>query len=90
MKSFSEKCSDAVRMIPKGEVSTYKDVANAIGSSGCRAVGTAMKKNIGRNVPCHRVINYSGLVGDKVEALEKEGVEVVKGKIDLGKFRFRF
>jgi methylated-DNA-[protein]-cysteine S-methyltransferase len=97
MKSFTERCYDTVRQIPKGKVSTYKDVANAMGSSAVRAVGTAMKKNSDKITPCHRVINsngfvggYNGLIGDKIEALKKEGVEVVEGLVNLKKFGFEF
>jgi methylated-DNA-[protein]-cysteine S-methyltransferase len=65
ISEFSRKVYAAVSKIPKGRVSTYKDIALAAGSPRAyRAVGNALNKNpyIGR-VPCHRVIRSDGLIG---------------------------
>lgn len=72
---------DAVKLIPKGQVRTYKEVADMIGSSfAFRAVGSALNKNTDPNVPCHRVIRSDGKVGGfrdgsdvKEEILKREG-----------------
>jgi methylated-DNA-[protein]-cysteine S-methyltransferase len=45
MKTFFEKVYDVVRKVPEGRVTTYKEVANALGSRAYRGVGQAMKKN---------------------------------------------
>ncbi len=45
MKTFSEKVYDLLRTVPKGHVTTYKEIANALGSRAYRGVGQAMKKN---------------------------------------------
>ena len=97
MREFYDRCYEIVKKIPKGKISTYMDVANALGTKASRAVGTAMKKNQDKNVPCHRVINsdgfvggYNGLVGNKIDALREEGVKVIDGYIDLKKFRYDF
>lgn len=67
-----------------------------------RAVGTTMRNNVcGPYIPCHRVIKSDGSIGnfrggEKGAALEKtnmlrdEGVEVIKGKISLRTFRYKF
>ena len=67
-----------------------------------RAVGTTMKNNVcGPQIPCHRVIKSDGSIGNfrggeegavdvKIQMLKKEGVAVVKGKIDLKKHLYKF
>jgi methylated-DNA-[protein]-cysteine S-methyltransferase len=60
MKSFSEKVKDVVRKIPEGKVLTYKEVAKRAGNEkAARAVGSVMRKNFDKDVPCHRVIPSS-------------------------------
>lgn len=44
-KTFNEKCYDLLRKVPKGRVTTYKEIAQALGTKGYRAVGNAMNKN---------------------------------------------
>ena len=101
-KGFDEKCYDVLRKVPKGKVTTYKMIADKLGSKAYRAVGRAMNKNphgfpSGGDVPCHRVVGSNGdLVGfahglkKKEEMLKKEGVEIKNGKIDLKKFGHKF
>ena len=65
MRTFTEKVKDIVRRIPKGKVLTYKQVAKKSGNSKAfRAVGMIMSKNFDPSVPCHRVINSSGKIGN--------------------------
>ena len=44
-KNFSEKCYSVLRKVPKGRVTTYKEIARALKTKAYRAVGTAMNKN---------------------------------------------
>lgn len=99
-KSFNEKVFLCCSSIPKGKVSTYKQIAVKIASPhSARAVGNALNKNphIGK-IPCHRVVRSDGFVGGyvfgrkkKIKILEKEGVIVLdSGKIDLKKFGWGF
>ena len=86
---FTKKVYEAVRRIPKGEVASYKEVAEMAGYPGAfRAVGTVLSKNIDPEVPCHRVIRSDGRVGGyqggrgggeeiKRARLEEEGVSGV-------------
>lgn len=98
MKQFSEKVYDMVRQIPKGRVATYKSIALALNMKGYRAVGQALKRNRNPDVPCHRVIKSSGEIGGyrgtdaeaKVKLLEKEGVKIIGGRIDLKKYGYTF
>lgn len=62
--SFSERVLHVVRVIPRGSVLTYGQVAAQAGSEGAsRAVGTIMSKNFDPTVPCHRVVRSDGVVG---------------------------
>ena len=87
--SFEEKCYELLMQIPKGKVTTYKEIAKALKTKAYRAVGNAMRKNPNPvHVPCHRVVKANGSVGGYVEGTEKkialllaEGVEVKKGKV---------
>ncbi|MDM7920145.1 MAG: MGMT family protein, partial [Methanosarcina sp.] len=45
MKTFSDKVYDLLRKVPGGRVTTYKELAHALGSKAYRGVGQAMKKN---------------------------------------------
>jgi len=91
MSLFQEKVYRVVKRIPKGRVTTYRDVARAIGSPrAARAVGNALNKNpYAPMVPCHRVVRSDGSVGgfasgaNKKEAmLRKEGVLIKNHKIN--------
>jgi methylated-DNA-[protein]-cysteine S-methyltransferase len=78
-----------VSQIPKGQISTYKCVASAIGKpNASRAVGQALAKNPYPVVPCHRVVSTSGLVkgffgstesesvNEKIRLLQAEGIPI--------------
>ncbi len=45
MKTFSDKVYDLLRKVPKGRVTTYKEIAHALGGRAYRGVGQAMKRN---------------------------------------------
>jgi methylated-DNA-[protein]-cysteine S-methyltransferase len=45
MQSFSEKVYDLLRKVPEGRVTTYKEIAHALGTKAYRGVGQAMRKN---------------------------------------------
>lgn len=75
--------------IPKGKVTTYKVLGDALGTKGYRAVG----RILGQNpyiplVPCHRVVasdgrlhGYAGGVEKKQSILLAEGVWVKNGRV---------
>lgn len=96
---FHKRCYELLSNIPKGKVTTYKEMANALGSKAWRAVGTAMAQNTNLvNTPCHRVVRSDGTVGQyalgtdkKSDLLSSEGVEISNNKIkNLDKYIFRF
>jgi methylated-DNA-[protein]-cysteine S-methyltransferase len=97
--SFNKKCYELLKRIPKGKVTTYREMANALGTKAWRAVGTAMAKNNDLiTTPCHRVVRSDGSIGKyalgadkKAELLESEGVEISNGRIiNLDRFLHRF
>ena len=81
---FKERVRSVVRHIKKGSVLTYGEVASLAGNPGAaRAVGTIMKNNYDKIVPCHRVVRADGVIGEynrggstvKMRLLKKEGVQ---------------
>lgn len=87
-----------VKMIPKGKVLTYGQVASLAGNPRwARTVGYALHANPDpRHIPCHRVVNRFGGLADafafggrnrQEELLRSEGVEIeADGTVDLEKF----
>ena len=55
----------ALLKIPKGELTTYGEIAASIGKpKAVRAVGTAIGRNpVSYLIPCHRVVRKSGELG---------------------------
>ena len=62
---FQIKVWEALLQVPTGHVTTYSDIARAIGSPrAVRAVGTAVGRNpVGFLIPCHRALRKSGGLG---------------------------
>ncbi len=88
---FERRVLEQLRRIPRGEVRTYREVAQAIGYPGAvRAVGNACAKNpIPLLIPCHRVIRTDGGLGGyslrgglalKRRLLEQEGADLTRIK----------
>jgi len=87
MMNLKEKVYKEVCKIPKGQVRTYKQIADKIGSSP-RAVAKILSQNpTPIIVPCHRVIRSDGKLGGytfkgkrkdkmKLGLLKKEGVKL--------------
>ena len=63
--NLQQKVYKKLLEVPKGKVTTYGDLANAVGlTNGQRAIGKIMNKNpYPAIVPCHRVIKSDGKVG---------------------------
>jgi methylated-DNA-[protein]-cysteine S-methyltransferase len=89
--SFNERVWTLTARIPAGKVVTYRDIADAMGSKGFRAVGNALNKNpYAPAVPCHRVVGsdgrltgFAGGLPKKERLLANEGVRVSNGRADL-------
>ena len=97
---LEEKVYKKLLEVPKGKVTTYGDLAKAIGlKNGQRVIGKIMNKNpYPVIIPCHRVIKSDGKIdgyawGEKVKAkmLSNEGIKIKKGKIlEMKKAIYRF
>ena len=85
---FRKKVYDVVKRIPRGKVLSYKQVARIAGyPKAYRAVGNVLNKNTDSKVPCHRVINSDGRIGNyrrgsknKISLLKKEDVLIKNDK----------
>ncbi len=89
LSPFAERVFLETMKIPRGKISTYKEIAKAIGRpKASRAVGNSLNKNRCKKVPCHRVVKSSGKIGGfasggkkKAKMLKSEGIAIKKGKI---------
>ena len=97
--TFADRVYEQLKKVPKGKVTTYKKLAEQLGTKAYRAVGSALKNNpYAPEVPCHRVVKSEGKVGGfmgqdsgkevatKIVMLRNEGVDVLGGKVDLKKY----
>lgn len=98
-KINSQKLYDLLCAIPKGRVTTYKELAKKLKTKGYRSVGQIVGANPNApKVPCHRVVRTDGELGGyafglkkKIEILASEGVKISDGKIvDFEKKLFKF
>lgn len=101
---FAERVYEKLRNVPKGRVTTYKELAAALGTQAYRAVGTAMRCNpYAPDVPCHRVVKSDGSIGgfkghqsgatieEKIKMLSEEGVTIENGYVvDFDKKIYHF
>lgn len=87
---FASLVYSATKQIPRGRISTYGAIAQAIGRpQAARAVGQALNHNpYWPTVPCHRVVGSTGqLTGfatglnKKRQLLQKEGITIKKDRV---------
>lgn len=93
------KVYELVRIIPRGKVATYGQIAKRLSMSP-RTVGYILHLNPdGVKTPCHRVVNRDGRVapgfafggpGEQKKLLEAEGIRFKDQTIDLTLFGFEF
>ena len=94
MTPFYERAYQLLRLVPAGRVTTYKELADALGTKAYRAIGQAMRNNpYAPEVPCHRVVGSDGRIGGfmgsrqadtvnrKTTLLSDEGVTVENGRV---------
>ncbi len=98
--NLEQKVYKKLLEVPKGQITTYGELAKAVGlKNGQRVVGKIMNKNpYPVIIPCHRVIMSTGKIGGyafgeqiKIKLLNDEGIQIKNGKIlDLEKKVYRF
>ena len=98
--NFFEQVYEVVKKVPSGKVTTYGDVARAIGAPrASRQVGWALHCNPQPGViPCHRVVFRDGSLTDgfafggrdiQKAMLSEEGVDFFEDyKVDMKKCRW--
>lgn len=90
--SFFEQVFEVAKLIPKGRVTSYGDIAHFLGTkSSARMVGWAMNAAHSMpDIPAHRVVNRNGMLSGKMhfatptkmeELLKKEKIIVVDDQI---------
>ncbi|MCR5762216.1 MAG: MGMT family protein [Treponema sp.] len=96
MSDLSLKIYSAVRLIPRGKVATYSQIAALMGNCNLRRyVGNVLHKNpCNERTPCHRVINAKGSCScnfafggeeEQKKKLEAEGIVFVSGHVDMSR-----
>jgi len=98
--NLEQKIYKKLLEVPKGQITTYGELAKAVGlKNGQRVIGKIMNKNpYPVIVPCHRVVMSTGKVGGyaygehiKIKLLNDEGIQIKNGKIiDLENKVYRF
>jgi methylated-DNA-protein-cysteine methyltransferase-like protein len=94
--SLFQHVYEVVRMIPRGQVATYGQIAAIVSHRGAaRTVGWALHSLVtGTDVPWHRVINAKGQISLKpgtrqISLLREEGIIVnAQGQVDMKRFQW--
>ena len=77
--NFDEKIYSLLKKVPKGKITTYKILAEALETKAYRAVGQAMRHNpFAPEVPCHRVVSSDGKIGGFSGTMDTESREIKK------------
>ena len=95
-RTYRDHVFDLVKLVPRGRVATYGQIADYVPGCTSRMVGYALSSlPTGTSVPWQRVINAKGEIsprpgsGLQRELLEAEGVVFdALGKTDLKRYRW--
>ena len=87
--NLDTKVYKLLMLVPKGKVTTYKAIADALGTKGYRAVGSILNKNPHtEDIPCYKVVNSNGTLGgysrgpaEKARRLRREGIRISDGRV---------
>lgn len=100
LEKLEEETFEFLTKIPKGKVVTYGQIAEYLGNKGlARVVGNILHNNPSEELfPCYKVVNSQGKlapnfvfggVDEQRIRLEKDGIEVIKNKVDLKKYQWK-
>ncbi len=94
MKTLAEKTYTLLSQVPRGRVTTYKALAERLGTRSYRAIGQIMHHNpYAPQIPCHRVVRSDGTIGGfmgktkdakierKIKLLSQEGIKINNGRV---------
>jgi methylated-DNA-protein-cysteine methyltransferase-like protein len=100
MTEATGRIIEALRAVPRGRVSSYRDIARAAGlPNGARQVVRALHSMAEKyRLPWHRIIRADGSIALEgpgrelqIALLRAEGIAVSKtGRVNLDRFGFRF
>lgn len=95
LSEFQISVYNALLVIPRGQVSTYRWLAKYIHCASAQAIGQALKRNpYAPEVPCHRIIKTDLTIGGfaghtegkeitrKRRLLKDEGVDFIDGRLN--------
>ena len=98
--NFFSRVYALVRQIPEGCVTTYGQIARALGTRDARRVGHALHANRDENTPCHRVVTKDGQLSEsyafggsfeQYAKLKSEGVTFIdRTHVNLSHHLFRY
>ncbi len=97
---MKEKVYQYLKIIPKGKVVTYSQIAIYLGNKNLsRVVGNILHNNPDPiNQPCFKVVNASGKLASNFgdggidiqrKRLQSDGVEVEHNSVDLNKYQWK-
>lgn len=97
-QSFNQEVLKLLVVIPRGKVVTYGQIAAMLGRPrAARAVGNILHRNLEpERYPCYKVVNAAGQLSchyafggitEQQERLERDGVAVQDGRIDLSRYQ---
>ena len=89
VNNYEIKLRELLLQIPKGKVTTYGELARAMGTRGYRFVGQLLHNNpYPDKYPCYKVVKSDGTLGgfalgckDKIRRLKADGIEVKNGRV---------
>ena len=100
LEILEQETFDFLTLIPKGKVVTYGQIAEYLGNKGlARVVGNILHNNPSEELfPCYKVVNSQGKlapnfvfggVDEQKKRLEKDGIKVIKNKVDLKIYQWK-
>ena len=100
LEILEQETFDFLTLIPKGKVVTYGQIAEYLGNKGlARVVGNILHNNPSEELfSCYKVVNSQGKlapnfvfggVDEQKKRLEKDGIKVIKNKVDLKIYQWK-
>ena len=87
--NYQSKIQELLQEVPRGKVTTYKELAHAMNLRAYRFVGQLLHKNPEpEKYPCYKVVQSDGKLGgfalgkaEKIRRLKADGIMVKNGKV---------
>jgi methylated-DNA-[protein]-cysteine S-methyltransferase len=97
--NYQRNLERLLQKVPKGKVTTYRELAHAMNTRAYRFVGQLLHKNPHPDkYPCYKVVQSDGRLGgfalgqaEKIRRLEADGITIKNGKVmDFTRRLYRF